>query len=145
MTDLNDDDVLGEPEAVPMEIDGVLDLHMFPPDQVKDLVRDYIDECLEGTFRLMQSDCSEPLNIGSSEMISINGLAHKIIALSNKRIGIRHIDGPLGVRGRNSDNTLIKKVLGWEPEISLRTGLAKTYRWIEEQIEFQERGVKVNL
>jgi GDP-D-mannose 3',5'-epimerase len=95
----------------------------------------YIDECLEGTFRLMQSDCSEPLNIGSSEMISINGLAHKIIALSNKRIGIRHIDGPLGVRGRNSDNALIWQRLGWKPTRPLDAGLEPTFNWIASQVD----------
>ncbi len=95
----------------------------------------YIDECLEGTFRLMQSDCSEPLNVGSSEMVSINGLAGKIISLSNKRIGIRHIDGPLGVRGRNSDNGLILQRLGWKPTMPLDAGLEPTFNWIASQVE----------
>ena len=95
----------------------------------------YIDECLEGTFRLMRSDCSEPLNIGSSEMISINGLARKIIGLSNKRIGIRHVDGPLGVRGRNSDNGLIWKRLGWQPTMPLEASLEPTFNWIAMQVE----------
>ena len=94
----------------------------------------YIDECLEGTFRLMQSDCSEPLNIGSSEMISINGLAGKIISLSNKRVGIRHIDGPLGVRGRNSDNSLIWQRLGWKPTMPLDAGLEPTFDWIASRV-----------
>lgn len=95
----------------------------------------YIDECLEGTFRLMQSDCPEPLNIGSSEMISINGLAGKIISLSNKRVGIRHIDGPLGVRGRNSDNGLIWQRLGWKPTMPLDAGLEPTFDWIASQVD----------
>jgi nucleoside-diphosphate-sugar epimerase len=97
----------------------------------------YIDECLEGTLRLMQSGCSEPLNIGSSEMISINGLAGKIISLSNKRIGIRHIEGPLGVRGLNSDNGLIWQRLGWKPTMPLDAGLEPTFNWIASQVEAQ--------
>ena len=94
----------------------------------------YIDECLEGTLRLMRSECVEPLNIGSDELISIKDLALMIAALAGKRISIRHIDGPVGVRGRKSDNRLIAQHLGWTPSARLRDGLAETYRWIDQQL-----------
>jgi nucleoside-diphosphate-sugar epimerase len=83
----------------------------------------------------MQSDFAEPLNLGTDRMVSINELAAIVIAISGKRdIKLKHIDGPQGVRGRNSDNTKLREVLGWEPAISLEDGLAPTYRWIEEQV-----------
>ena len=92
----------------------------------------YIDECVEGIRRLMESDCKEPLNIGSDEVISINDFAQMIIDISEKEVVIKNIDVPqLGVRGRNSDNTLIKEKLGWSPTQPLRIGIEKTYRWIE--------------
>jgi len=92
----------------------------------------YIDECVEGIRRLMESDCIEPLNIGSDEVISINDFAQMIIGISEKEVVIKNIDVPqLGVRGRNSDNTLIKEKLGWSPTQPLRIGIEKTYRWIE--------------
>jgi nucleoside-diphosphate-sugar epimerase len=94
----------------------------------------YIDECLEGTLRLMRSDYAKPVNIGSDEMVSINGLARMIAEIAGSEISIRHIPGPTGVRGRNSDNTLVTKVLGWRPSQSLRPGLEKTYPWIEAQV-----------
>jgi nucleoside-diphosphate-sugar epimerase len=95
----------------------------------------HIDDCVEGIYRLMRSDYREPLNLGRDEMISINDLARMIIEISGKRdIALRHIDGPQGVRGRNSDNTRLREVLGWEPAIDLRTGLQPTYRWIDEQV-----------
>ena len=95
----------------------------------------HVDDCVEGIYRLMRSDYREPLNLGRDEIISINDLARLIIELSGKRdIRLRHIDGPQGVRGRNSDNTRLREVLGWEPGIDLRTGLEPTYRWIEQQV-----------
>jgi GDP-D-mannose 3', 5'-epimerase len=93
----------------------------------------YVDECLEGTIRLMRSDFPGPVNIGSDEMISINGLARLIMAVAERNLSIRHVAGPLGVRGRNSDNRLIRERLGWRPLQSLREGIAKTYRWVAEQ------------
>jgi len=93
----------------------------------------YVDECLEGTVRLMRSDFPGPVNIGSDEMISINGLARLIMAVAERNLFIKHVAGPLGVRGRNSDNRLIEERLGWRPLRSLREGIAKTYPWIAEQ------------
>jgi nucleoside-diphosphate-sugar epimerase len=95
----------------------------------------YIDECVEGTIRLMRSDFSGPVNIGSDEMISLNALAGMIIDISGKRLSIEHIRGPLGVRGRNSDNALIAEQLGWAPTQPLKQGIAKTYPWIAEQVK----------
>jgi len=94
----------------------------------------YIDECLEGVLRLMNSDFLGPVNIGSDEMISINNLAKMIMEIAGKNLQIKHIPGPLGVRGRNSDNTLIKEKLGWAPSKPLREGIEKTYRWILKQV-----------
>lgn len=95
----------------------------------------YIDDCVEGIYRLMQSDYREPLNLGTDRMVTINELAGIIMTVAGKRqIAIRHIDGPQGVRGRNSDNTRLRDVLGWEPGISLEDGLDRTYRWIEKQV-----------
>jgi GDP-D-mannose 3', 5'-epimerase len=94
----------------------------------------YIDECIEGIHRIMESDCQVPLNLGSTRMISINDLALLIASLTNKRVTIRNVDGPVGVMGRNSDNTLIKELIGWAPSEDLEEGLSKTYKWITEQI-----------
>lgn len=93
----------------------------------------YIDECVEGTLRLMRSGFSGPVNIGSEEMVTINQLADLAMAIAGKRLVKRHIPGPLGVRGRNSDNRLIREKLDWAPSLSLRKGLEQTYRWIESQ------------
>jgi len=93
----------------------------------------YVDECLEGVRRLMDSDFTGPFNIGSEEMVTIDGLAEMIAEIARKKISIRHIPGPLGVRGRNSDNRLIREKLGWAPTGSLRTGIEKTYAWILDQ------------
>ena len=98
----------------------------------------YIDECLEGVRRLMESDFSGPVNIGSEEMISINDFARMIIDISGKDLSINNVPGPEGVRGRNSDNALIKEKLGWEPNLPLREGIKKTYAWINEQLEKRE-------
>jgi nucleoside-diphosphate-sugar epimerase len=96
----------------------------------------HVDDCVDGIYRLMQSDFDRPLNLGRDRMVTINELAQIIIAISGKPgIEIKHVDGPQGVRGRNSDNTLLRKVLGWEPSIDLETGLTRTYRWIEQQVE----------
>lgn len=94
----------------------------------------YIDECLEGTIRLLRSDFEGPVNIGSEEMISINGLAEMVIGISNKQIEINNIPGPLGVRGRNSHNDLIEQKLGWKPSQPLSKGIEKTYNWISSQL-----------
>jgi len=97
----------------------------------------YIDDCVEGIYRLMRSDFHEPLNLGQDRMVTINGLADIIADAAGIKIEKRHIDGPQGVRGRNSDNTKLREVLSWEPQISLEEGLAVTYRWIEEQVRKQ--------
>lgn len=95
----------------------------------------YIDDCVEGIYRLMRSDFHEPLNLGQDRMISINQLADIIARIAGVSISKKHVAGPEGVRGRNSDNDLLRKVLKWEPEISLEEGLARTYAWIEEQVK----------
>ncbi|MBU4312190.1 MAG: NAD-dependent epimerase/dehydratase family protein [Candidatus Omnitrophica bacterium] len=95
----------------------------------------YIDECLEGILRLMRSKFSGPVNIGSEEMVTINQLAQIVIEISGKSLKIKNISGPTGVRGRNSDNKLIREKLGWAPSQPLRKGLEVTYSWIKEQIE----------
>jgi GDP-D-mannose 3', 5'-epimerase len=91
----------------------------------------YIDDCVKGIYKLMQSDFYEPLNLGQDRMVSINELADMIAKIAGYPVEKIHIPGPEGVRGRNSDNTLLRKVLKWEPEISLEAGLEKTYAWIE--------------
>jgi nucleoside-diphosphate-sugar epimerase len=93
----------------------------------------FIDECVEGIIRLMESDHSEPINIGSEELITIYDLAQMIIQTSGKTLGIECIDGPQGVRGRKSDNTLIREVLSWEPRMPLIEGVKITYQWILQQ------------
>jgi nucleoside-diphosphate-sugar epimerase len=94
----------------------------------------YIDECIEATRRLMSSDFSEPINIGSEEMVSINELVSIVSKAANKEIKIKHIDGPLGVRGRNSNNDLIRSKLNWDYSMSLSDGIKKTFDWIESQL-----------
>jgi nucleoside-diphosphate-sugar epimerase len=94
----------------------------------------YIDECLEGIRRLMRSDVPGPVNIGSDELISINGLAKMAMNIAGKNLKIRHIPGPLGVRGRSSDNTYIQQVLGWRPTSRLVHGMEITYNWIAEEV-----------
>lgn len=94
----------------------------------------YIDECLEGTLRLTRSNWEGPVNVGSDEMVTINQLVDIVAEISGKTIHKNHIPGPIGVRGRNSDNRLIQKELGWSPSHSLRQGLEKTYEWIERQV-----------
>jgi len=95
----------------------------------------FVDECVEGIRRLMDSNFTGPVNIGSEEMVSINELARIVMEIAGKKVAIRHIPGPLGVRGRNSDNRLIHEKLAWRPSTSLRDGLEKTYAWISAQVE----------
>jgi len=98
----------------------------------------YIDDCVEGIYRLMRSDHREPINLGQDRMISINELVDMIAKIAGKRIGKRYdVTKPQGVRGRNSDNTRLREVLAWEPAVSLEEGLAVTYRWIAAQLEKQ--------
>ena len=99
----------------------------------------YIDDCVRGIDRLMQSNYSEPLNLGQDRLISINGLADMTAQVAGIKIRKKHIPGPQGVRGRNSDNDRLRKVLGWEPQISLEEGMARTYAWIEQQVRSQAR------
>lgn len=95
----------------------------------------HIDECLEGVRRLVASDFMGPVNIGSEEMIAINHLAEMVAGIAGKNITIKHIFGPLGVRGRNSDNRLLREKLGWAPSATLREGMVKTYSWIKGEVE----------
>jgi GDP-D-mannose 3', 5'-epimerase len=94
----------------------------------------YIDECVDGVRRLMDSDFTGPVNIGSDEMVTINHLAYLVMDVAGKKLSLRHISGALGVRGRNSDNRLIEQKLTWRPSRPLREGLEKTYCWIRQQI-----------
>ena len=94
----------------------------------------FIDECIEATWRLMQSDFKGPVNIGSEEMVTINQLVDTAAKVSGKEVGKKHIDGPLGVRGRNSNNDLIRKELDWDYSQTLEEGIRKTYNWISQQI-----------
>merc|ERR1712060_642569 len=95
----------------------------------------YIDDAVEGILRLMVSDYKKPLNIGSDEQVSMNQMAEMTLGFAKKEMPIRHIPGPEGVRGRNSDNTLIKQVPGWAPSVTLKEGLGYTYAWIKTQVE----------
>lgn len=97
----------------------------------------YVDECVEGIRRLMDSDFSGPVNMGSDEMVTINQLAEMAMAIANKPLGINHIPGPTGVRGRNSENTLIREKLGWAPSTKLQDGMERTYAWIDEQVRLR--------
>lgn len=105
----------------------------------------YIDECIDGVLRLTRSPHTGPFNIGSEEMVSINQLAALVMDIAGKKLSIRHIPGPVGVRGRNSDNKLIKETLGWAPSKPLREGLEKTYAWISAQVETKRGGAKLKL
>lgn len=95
----------------------------------------YIDDCVEGIYKLMHSKHEEPINIGSDELTTIDNFAHLIAKIAGIKIKIKHIKGPQGVRGRNSDNNKIKKVLGWSPEMKLAQGMIKTYNWVESQVQ----------
>jgi len=94
----------------------------------------HIDDCLEGIYRLMRSDFASPLNLGQDRLVTINELADMIARIAGIEITIKHVPGPQGVRGRNSDNSKLREVLGWEPQISLEEGLKRTYAWIEQQV-----------
>jgi len=98
-----------------------------------------VHECVDGIRRLMESDFMGPVNIGSEEMISINDFAKMVIGISGKSISIKNIKGPTGVRGRNSDNTLIKEKLSWAPSQPLKIGVEETYNWIVDQIEKKQK------
>lgn len=105
----------------------------------------YIDDCLEGTLRLMQSDVAEPLNIGSSELVSVNQLVDLVEDIAGVKLKrVYKLDAPKGVNGRNSDNSRTKSLLSWEPSVRLRAGLTQTYQWIAEQITARDGGVKPN-
>jgi GDP-D-mannose 3',5'-epimerase len=95
----------------------------------------YIDDCVTGLYKLMRSDHREPLNLGQDRMVTINQLADMVAAAAGIEITKKHVSGPQGVRGRNSDNTRLREVLGWEPSISLEDGIALTYQWIEDQVK----------
>ena len=94
----------------------------------------FVDECVEATYRLVQSDFTGPVNIGSEEMVSINGLVDIAAKVSGKKVEKNHIEGPLGVRGRNSNNDLIREKLGWDYSMTLEEGISKTYNWIDDQL-----------
>jgi len=111
---------------------GVVDV-WGPGNQTRSFL--FIDECVEGIQRIMENDYTKPVNLGSTRMISINDLVKLIALLNGKNVDIRNIDGPRGVMGRNSDNKLIKEVIGWVPDEDLESGLIKTYKWIDEQIQ----------
>jgi len=99
----------------------------------------YIDECLEGILHLTRSDWTGPVNIGSDEMVTINELAEIAMKIAGKKQTLRHIPGPLGVKGRNSDNVLIFEKLGWRPTDPLEEGMRKTYKWIEEKVKLDNK------
>ncbi len=95
----------------------------------------FVDDCVEGTLRIMRSEYPHPLNLGQDEMVSINGLAELAMSFEKRNLAIKPVPGPLGVRGRSSDNRLIRKVLGWAPQVPLEDGLRETYSWIKSQVE----------
>jgi GDP-D-mannose 3',5'-epimerase len=95
----------------------------------------YIDDCIAGILALMRSDFPGPVNLGQDRMVTINGLADIILKTAGVKLEKKHVPGPLGVRGRNSDNKLLRKILGWEPKVTLEEGLARTYAWIEGQVK----------
>ena len=107
----------------------------------------YIDDCIEGILKIMQSDISTPINLGSAELVSINQMAEIVKQIAGKtHLRLEHLEGPIGVRGRNSDNTMIKEKLGWEPSYPLHDGLMKTYDWVSKQMELQkEKGTDISV
>jgi nucleoside-diphosphate-sugar epimerase len=118
---------------------GIIDV-WGPGNQTRSFL--FIDECVEGMQRIMASDYAQPVNLGSTRMISINELVILIALLNGKNVSIRNVDGPIGVMGRNSDNKLIKKVINWAPDEDLESGLIKTYGWIKEQIAQGARDIE---
>jgi nucleoside-diphosphate-sugar epimerase len=111
---------------------GIIDV-WGPGNQTRSFL--FIDECVEGIQRIMASDYTKPVNLGSTRMISINNLVLLIAKLNGKNVSIRNVDGPRGVMGRNSDNKLIKEKINWAPDEDLEAGLIKTYKWIDDQIQ----------
>jgi GDP-D-mannose 3',5'-epimerase len=102
----------------------------------------YVDDCIEGTLRIMQSEFNEPLNLGSSELVSVNRLVSIVEDIAGIKLKREYLlSAPQGVRGRNSDNTLIREVLGWEPSVSLRSGLERTYKWVYDQVKSGSSGL----
>jgi GDP-D-mannose 3',5'-epimerase len=95
----------------------------------------FIDDCVEGVLRLTFSDCEDVINLGSTEMVDMIELANLALSFGDKKLPIKHVEGPVGVRGRNSNNVLILEKLGWEPKIALKDGLRKTYDWIKGEVE----------
>ena len=118
---------------------GIIDV-WGPGNQTRSFL--FIDECIEGMQRIMESNYDKPLNLGSTRMISINELVTLIALLNGKNVSIRNIDGPRGVMGRNSDNKLISETIGWTPDEDLESGLIKTYAWIQEQIKLNKQDVE---
>lgn len=104
----------------------------------------FIEDCVEGSIRIMLSDCHEPLNLGTDEMVDMNVFADIAMGFAGKSLPIKHIPGPMGVRGRNSDNTMIKARLGWAPSVAIRTGLKITFDWIKAQIEAEQETGQAN-
>ena len=106
----------------------------------------FVDDCVEGTLRIMHSECEVPLNLGTEQMVSMNEFAAIAMGYENKTLPIKHIPGPQGVRGRNSDNTMIRDKLGWEPLISIEEGLRQAYFWIKSKVDEEAAtGVNVSL
>jgi len=99
----------------------------------------FIDDCVEGSIRIMLHDSDIPVNLGTDEMVDMNEFAAIAMGFENKNLPVKHIPGPEGVRGRNSDNTLIKSILGWAPSIPLRVGLNQTYFWIKGEVELDQK------
>jgi nucleoside-diphosphate-sugar epimerase len=118
-------------KVVMCEDNGVVEI-WGPGNQTRSFL--FIDECIEGIHKIMASEYEFPVNLGSERMISINNLAFLIAKLTNKNISIQNIDGPIGVMGRNSDNTLLKETIGWSPDENLEYGLLKTLTWIKSQL-----------
>jgi nucleoside-diphosphate-sugar epimerase len=100
----------------------------------------YIDDCVAGIQKLMRSDYAYPLNLGSDRLISINDMVGLVAHIAGVTVTRKHIQGPQGVRGRNSDNTRLRQVLKWEPKVSLERGLSKTYAWVEKQVRARLAG-----
>ena len=103
----------------------------------------YIDDCIAGIHRLMRSDYHEPLNLGQDRLVTINLLVDIVAGIAGIAIRKKHVSGPQGVRGRNSDNSRLRRVLGWEPQVSLEEGLGRTYEWIEAQVRRASKSVPV--
>lgn len=118
-------------KVIMCEDNGIIEI-WGPGNQTRSFL--FIDECIEGIHKIMASECEFPVNLGSERMISINNLAFLIAKLTNKNITIQNIDGPTGVMGRNSDNTLLKEIIGWSPDENLEYGLLKTLTWIKSQL-----------